>query len=213
MGSLLLGMVLLMLLGAATGRFRMRPVLLATLLSWMYIVRPTFAVHIIGITIYVVVYYRAQFLRYALTGAVWLGLFMIWSWHFFGHLLPSYYRAGRLQFDFFGMALAANLISPARGLLIYVPVVLFIGYLLARYRHQLAYPQLAILSLAVIAAHILVVSCLIHWWGGHSFGARFSTGLVPWFVLLAMLRFTGPGRGRARVPSCRSVGCGEVCAL
>lgn len=195
-GSLLLGIVLLMLLGAATGRLRMKPVLLATLLSWMYIVRPTFAVHIIGITIYIVLYYRAQFLRYALTGAVWLGVFMIWSWHFFGHLLPSYYRASRLQFDFFGTALAANLISPARGLVIYVPVVLFIGYLLARYRHYIAYPQLAILSLAVIAAHILVVSCLIHWWGGHSFGARFSTGLVPWFVVLAILGLQARSRAR-----------------
>src|SRR5688572_20629840 len=186
-GSLLLGVVLLMLFGAAVGRFRLRPILLATLLSWMYIVRPTFAIHIIGITVYIFLYYRTILLRYVITGAVWLAAFVIYSWHFYGHTLPSYYRAGRLQFDFFWTALAANLISPARGLLIYVPVVLFIGYLLAHYRRQIIYQRLVALSLAVIVAHILVVSCQIHWWGGHSFGARFSTGLVPWVVLLAIL--------------------------
>jgi hypothetical protein len=186
-GILLLGMVLVMLLGAATARWRLKPVLLATLLSWMYIVRPTFAVHIIGITIYIVLYYRAALLRFAITGAVWLAAFIIFSWHYYGHMLPSYFRAGRLQFDFFGTALAANLISPARGLLIYVPVVFFVGCLLIRYRRHLVYQRLAVLSLSVIAAHMIVISCLVHWWAGHSFGARLSTGLVPWFVLLAIL--------------------------
>src|SRR5688572_28170622 len=186
-GSLLLGIVLLMLFGAAVGRFRLRPILLATLLSWMYIVRPTFAIHIIGITVYLLLYYRSLIIRYAITGAVWLAAFVIYSWHFYGHPLPSYYRSSRLQSHFLCTALAANLISPARGLLIYVPVVLFMGYLLARYRRDIVHPRLVVLSLAVIVAHILVVSCQIHWWGGHSYGARFSTGLVPWFALLAIL--------------------------
>jgi hypothetical protein len=186
-GILLLGLVLLMLLGAATKRWRLKPILLATLLSWMYFVRPTFAVHIIGITIYILLYYRAALLRFAITGAVWLAAFMTFSWHYYGHLLPSYFRAGRLQFDFFGTALAANLISPARGLLIYVPVVFFVGYLLLRYRRHLVYSRLVFLSLGVIAAHMIVISCLVHWWAGHSFGARLSTGVVPWFVLLAIL--------------------------
>jgi hypothetical protein len=186
-GSFLLGVVLLMLFGAATGRFRMRPILLATLLSWMYFARPTFAVHIIGITVYVFLYYRSLLIRYAVTGAIWLALFISYSWHLYGHLLPSYYRASRLQSQLFWTALAANLISPARGLLVYVPVVFFIGYLLARYWRRIVYPRLAVLSLAIVAMQILSVSGLLHWWGGASFGARFSTGLVPWFVLLAII--------------------------
>ncbi|MEA2204767.1 MAG: hypothetical protein QOE77_1543 [Blastocatellia bacterium] len=195
-GIFLLGLVLLMLLGAATERWRLRPILLATLLSWMYIVRPTFAVHIIGITIYILLYYRAALLRFAITGAVWLAAFMTFSWHYYGHLLPSYFRAGRLQFDFFGTALAANLFSPARGLLIYVPIVFFLGYLLIRYWRHIVYSRLAFLSLAVIAAHMIVISCLVHWWAGHSFGARLSTGLVPWFVLLAILGLQARSRSR-----------------
>ena len=196
-GSFLLGFVVLMLLGAATNRIRLKPILLATLLSWMYIVRPTFAVHIIAITVYVFFFYRSIFLRHAIAGAVWFAAFVLYSWRLFGHMLPSYYRASRLQFDVFWTALAGNLISPGRGLLVYVPVLLFIGYLLARYRRQLVYPRLVVLSLVVIVAHVAIISCFVHWWGGHSFGARFSTGLVPWFVLLAILGLQAMLKARA----------------
>jgi hypothetical protein len=196
-GSFLLGFVVLMLLGAATDRIRLKPILLATLLSWMYIVRPTFAVHIIAITIYVFLFYRSIFLRYVMAGAVWCAAFVLYSWRLFGHVLPSYYRASRLQFGVFWTALAGNLISPGRGLLVYVPVLLFIGYLLVRYRRQIVYPRLVVLSLAVVVAHVAIISCFVHWWGGHSFGARFSTGLVPWFALLAILGVQAMLKARA----------------
>lgn len=186
-GSFLLGVVLLMLLGTAADRIRLRPVLLATLLGWMYIVRPTFAVPIAGITVYILLFYRSLFLPYAITGAVWLTAFMLYSWRLFGHLLPSYYRAGRLQVDVLWTAMAGNLISPGRGLFVYVPALFFVAYLLARYRRWLVYPRLAVLSGAVITLHLTIISCFGHWWGGHSFGPRLSTGLVPWFVLLAIL--------------------------
>jgi hypothetical protein len=201
-GSFLLGFVVLMLLGAATDRIRLKPILLATLLSWMYIVRPTFAVHIIAITIYMFLFYRSIFLRYAIVGAAWFAVFVLYSWSLFGHVLPSYYRASRLQFGVFWMALAGNLISPGRGLLVYVPVLFFIAYLLVRYRRQIVYPRLAVLSVAVIAAHVAIISCFIHWWGGHGFGARFSTGLVPWFVLLAILGIQArlAARGSSVIP-------------
>ena len=35
------------------------------------------------------------------------------------------------------------------------------------------------------------MSCFGHWWGGYSFGPRFSTGLVPWFVVIDNSRRTG----------------------
>ena len=186
-GSFLLGLVLVMLLGAATDRIRLRPILLGTLLSWMYIVRPTFAVPITGIAVYIFLYYRTLFLRLAITGAVWLTAFVLYSWRLFGHLLPSYYRVSRLQVDVFWTAMAGNLISPGRGLFVYVPALFFVVYLLARYRRRIVYPRLAVLSIAVIVVHLTVISCFVHWWGGHSFGPRLSTGLVPWFVLLAIL--------------------------
>lgn len=203
-GSLLLGLVLLMLLGAAAGRTRLRPILLATLLSWMYFVRPTYAVPIAGIAGYLFIYYRSLFPHLVIAGAAWFSAFMLYSWHLFGHLLPSYYQGSRLQFSVFWTALAGNLISPGRGLLVFVPVLFFVGYLLARYSQSIEYSRLAVLSIAVIVVHLLLISSFVHWWGGHSFGPRLSTGLVPWFVLLAILGLQARHkRRRESVPASR----------
>jgi hypothetical protein len=186
-GILLLGIVVFLLLRNETGKRVLNPVLLATLLAWTYFVRPTFSVHIAAISVYLFVCYRRLFLAYALTGAAWLALFVCYSWLHFGRLLPSYYSASRLQFDSFREALAGNLISPARGLLVYVPVLLFVAFMLVRYRTTLARRRLVWLSAAITIGHLVAISSFNHWWGGHSFGPRFSTGLVPWFVLLAVL--------------------------
>ena len=186
-GILLLGFVLLMLLAHETSHRRLQPIALASLLSWMFFVRPTFAIPVAAITVYLFLFHRWSFIRYALTGAVWFASFVAYSWYHFGHLLPSYYRAGRFGTSTFFTALAGNLISPARGLLVYVPILLFVGFLLIRYRRVIRFPRLVWLSLSVITGHLMLISGFPHWWGGHSFGPRFTTGLVPWFVLLAIL--------------------------
>ncbi len=187
---LLLAAVVWILLAGEIGRYRYRnssAVILATLLAWGYFVRPTNAIAIIAITIYIVLFHRKAFLPYALTGAAWLALFMLYSWHTLGALLPSYFRLNRLRFDAYGEALTGNLISPSRGLFVYVPVLLFVGYLLLRYWRHLFLKRLAVLSLIVAAGHLLIVSAFVPWYGGGCFGPRYSTGLVPWFVLLAVL--------------------------
>lgn len=186
-GILLLGIVLYLLLRNEIGKRAFNPILLATLLSWTYFVRATFIVHIFAITIYLLIFHRQLFLRYALTGAAWASGFVLYSWLNFGQLLPNYYRASRLQFDVFWEALAGNLISPSRGVLVYVPVLFFVAFMLARYRRNVAHRRLVWLGLATITGHLIVVSSFNHWWGGHSFGPRFTTGLVPWFVLLGIL--------------------------
>ena len=186
-GIVLLGIVLWMLLAQEVGRRRLNPILLASLVSWLYFIRPTYAVHILAITVYVFIYYRKIFIKYVLTGAVWFIAFIAFSLHYHGRLLPSYYQANRLNFGTFWTALAGNLVSPARGLLVYVPVLFFVAYLLARYWKDVKPQRLVVLTIVVTVLHLIAISGFAHWWGGHSFGARFCTGLVPWFVLLAVL--------------------------
>ena len=186
-GILLMGIVVWMLLAHETGRRALHPILLASLLAWTYFVRPTNAVHILAVTIYLAVYHRQRFIPYALTGALWFAGFIAYSWHNYGQLLPTYYHSSRLNFSLFWMALAGNLISPARGLFIYVPVLLFVIYLLARYWNYIRLQRLVVLSLAISVGHFIAISGFPHWWGGHSFGARFTTGLLPWMVLATIL--------------------------
>jgi hypothetical protein len=186
-GIFLLGVVVCMLLADAACKHRLRPRLLASLLAWMYFIRPTYAVPILAITVYMLVYHRRLFVWYAVTGILWFAGFIWYSWHNFGQMLPNYYLASRLTFSSFWEALAGNLISPARGLLIYVPVLFFVAYLLVRYRKSLIFPRLALLSLIIIVAHWIITSGFPHWYGGHSYGPRLMTGVVPWFVLLGIL--------------------------
>lgn len=186
-GIVLLALSLWILLSFELQSRRLNPVLLASLLSWLFFVRPTYAVHIVGISVYILVFHRQFFIKYAATGAVWFLLFVAFSRHYHGRALPSYYQSNRLNFDLFWTALAGNLFSPARGFLVYVPVTLFVGYLLVRYWKQISHPRLVVLALAVMAGHMAAISGIAHWWGGHSYGARFASGLVPWVVLLGVL--------------------------
>ncbi len=186
-GIFLLGFVVLSLIAQEVKIYRIRPAVLATLLAWAYFTRPTFAIPIVAITIYVALFHRRIFLTYSLTGAAWFVAFALYSWYHFGQLLPNYYFVYQhFGFNEFGWALLGNLISPSRGLLVFVPVLIFVGYLLFRYRATLPFQRLVILSLAIVTAHLIIVSSHSPWYGGHCYGPRYSTGIVPWFFLLAL---------------------------
>lgn len=194
---LLLGFVVWMLLAQEAGRRRLNPALLASLLAWTYFVRPTNAIPIAAVTIYLFVYHRRLIVPYVVTGAAWGAGFIAYSWYHFGHLLLGYYMANRLSGKMFWMALSGNLISPSRGLLVYVPVLFFVAYLLARYRREIMSRRLVVLSAAIIAGHLAAISSFLPWHGGWCYGPRYSTGLVPWFVLLAILAIDAMRRWRA----------------
>ncbi len=189
--ALLAGIVVYLLVAQETGTDKPHPILLATLLAWMYFVRPTNSVVIIAVTVFVSLCYRHLLPKFLLTGALWLAAFLYYSWHNFGQLFPNYYRADRLLFDIFPVAFQGNLISPSRGLLVFVPVLLFVCFLLVRYWRYRPLPRLAWLALTVVIATLIVISGFAHWWGGASFGPRFSTDAVPWFVLLGAIGIKG----------------------
>ncbi len=186
-GMFLLGCVALMLVGHETGRRGFYPILVATLLSWAYFVRPTNAITVIVVTLYVLIFHRGVFARYAVTGAGWLAAFIAYSWYHFGQILPKYFRGSPLTFENFWTAVAGNLISPSRGLFVFVPILLFVAYLLARYWTWVPYRPLAALALSSIGAHIILVSGFDPWWAGHSYGPRYLADMVPWFIVLGIL--------------------------
>jgi hypothetical protein len=186
-----------LLLAGETGKRKINSIILATLLAWLYFVRPSGSIVVVAVTVFILLFHRNVALPFVLSGAVWLIGFFGYSWIHFAKLLPSYYQANRLRFDLLPVALAGNLISPSRGLIIYVPALLFVGYLLARYWDDLRHKKLAALAVAICTLHILFVSAFANlwgdWWGGASFGPRYTTELVPWFVLLIILGLKSRG--------------------
>ena len=192
----LLGLIAHSLLGAEHRGARIHLVWLATLVAWSYYVRPTGAVAIVAVSIYVLWVHRENFIVYAVTLAGWLAAFVGYSWSVFAAIIPPYYMASRLQIHDLILPLVGNLISPSRGLLVFVPATLFVLYLTARYRKHMAYSRLAVLAFAQVIALTILICTNKSWTAGYCYGPRYFTDAIPWFVLLAILGLDAMRRAR-----------------
>jgi hypothetical protein len=183
------GIVMYLLLAGATQRFSIRPVLLATLLSWMFFVRPVGAIPALAVGIYILICRRRELLPYVVTGGFWLAAFVGYSMRIFGTMVPFYY----LSNDPHGMGihfmqgLHGILLSPSRGIFVYSPVLALVLYLLARNWRSITDRALTILAISNIAAIGIAIATHPEWWGGNSYGPRLMSDAIPWFVLLAIL--------------------------
>lgn len=184
---LLLALVLRSLAAHELRGTRLRPMLLATALSWAYFVRPTSALSVLAVSLYLLRHERRLFPRYASTGVLWLLGFVVYSRIHFAAWLPAYYEGGRLSLEGFGSHLLGNLIAPSRGLLVFSPVLLLVAAGLLAYRARLPASRLLAPALLATSAHLAVVSAFPDWAGGHSYGPRMTADLVPWFFLLGMM--------------------------
>ncbi len=197
-GVFLVGLSAFLLFEPATRDRAPNLPLLATLEVWSYIVRPTNALVLAGTAVYLAVTLRRRSWPFALTAGGWLALFVAYAWRHFHRLVPGYYQAGRLTFETGPSALLGNLVSPSRGLLICVPLVVAAGLLLIRHRRTIRFRALLGLCLFVMVGHLAVLSGFDHWWGGHCFGARLTASLVPWVVLLEIIAVDALRAGRQR---------------
>jgi hypothetical protein len=186
-GVLLVGVAAFLLFDAARRERAPNLIALATLEVWAYVVRPTNVLVLMGTTVYLLLALRRRCWPFVVTAAGWLTLFVAYSWRHFHRFVPSYYQAGRLTFRAGPAALLGNLVSPSRGLLICVPLVVGVAILLLRYRHTVALRPLVALALSIVAGHLAMLAGFEHWWGGHCFGARLTASLVPWIVLLEIV--------------------------
>jgi hypothetical protein len=122
----------------------------------------------------------------------------------YGSVLAPYYEPQRLELSgpLFAEALAGNLVSPARGLLVYTPLVLLSLWGLVLEARARTFTRLHGFLLAAVVLHWLVISTFPHWWAGHSYGPRFFTDLVPYltFFLVPVVRALGWRGERTRRP-------------
>ena len=200
-GVFLIGLAVFILLSSAIRRRPPNLPLLATIEVWAYVVRPTNSLALIATAVYLLVSVRRAAWPFLMTAAAWLSLFVAYSWRHFHHLVPSYFEAGRrIDFSSGWSGLLGNLLSPSRGLLIYVPLVLGIALLLLLYRNTIRCRPFVALSLFVICGHLLMLAGFGHWWGGHCFGARLTGGLVPWLSVLMVIGLAAFRETRARDP-------------
>jgi hypothetical protein len=176
-------------------------------LAFAFIVRPTNIIPLAVFTLYVWRCLRPQFRLYAAGVAVVAIAFAVFSLRTFGSLLPPYYSPQRLgAYASFATALAANLVSPGRGLLVYTPFLVFVGAGFARRARQGRAAPLEWCAVVILGLHWLAISAFPVWWGGTSYGPRFFADLLPLAACLAIPEFAArldahglPRRGSPRV--------------
>jgi len=192
-GIFILGIVVWLIARTEMRKRPLHPVFLGTCLSWLYFIRPSDSLSIIGVAIFILIRHWRAALPLILTGAIWLAAFVGYSRYHFGTNLPSYYQGQTYLINFdasLGEGLAGTLVSPARGLFIYSPILLFVIYLLVRHRKYLR-PGLTFLALGIVCTHLLFMGAYKFWYGGHCYGPRYCSDVVPWFALLGVLAIDG----------------------
>jgi hypothetical protein len=152
-----------------------------------YAVRPTNAIALVVVFAWLVVRCPRVVGRFAAGAAIPLVAFVVVNLRAYGGLLPPYFRG-----ESFGghahlaTALAGNLVSPARGLFVFNPVLLLgvVGFFIGVRRPGLR--DLFVGMGLVAGLHWGAISLFPHWWGGWSYGPRLFTDVVPLLLLLAV---------------------------
>lgn len=185
-------LAVLLCVHASAHRTAPRTILLAIALFSAYLCRPTLALLSPAALLYVFSFDRYAAVRIGALVAALLGVFVLFSWMEFGQVLPDYYMPKRLGGADFATAAYGNLFSPARGLFVYSPFLLF-PFLLPGHLWKAVRGDLAVLLfLAWPVVHWLSVSQFPHWWGGWCYGPRLMSDVVPGFYVVTVLFFRLP---------------------
>lgn len=171
-------------------------------LAVSFLIRPTNIVAVAFVTLYVFIQYRKEFLRFVLLALPIMAVFFLYNHSAYGTLLPAYFKPARLgTHSSFFEAMAGNLVSPARGIFVYSPFLLFSihGFFLAfRDRSE---RLLATTFSLILVSHWITVSFFPHWWGGHCYGPRFMSDVLPlmFYFLLFSIRWILQQRGVRKI--------------
>jgi hypothetical protein len=149
-----------------------------------YLFRPTNSLTVIGASIWMLWKVRRWLLPYGVGASIVAVPFCLYNWMTYQSPLPPYYASGRLQIDgpHFREALLGNLISPARGLFVFSPILILSFWGIARkiVGRRLRAEEGIFATIPVL--HWMAVSSFPHWWGGDCFGPRFFTDVLPYLA-------------------------------
>jgi len=161
-------------------------------LAFSYVVRPTNSLSIIAISVFIFIKYRQYFLPFVAWGLT-IGIpFILYNLSIYRQILSPYYQPSRLgSSSYFMEALLGNLISPSRGLFVFTPIFLFsLGGVIWLFKVK-RISALDYCLLAILILHWLSISSFPHWWAGYSFGPRFFSDMIPYFIYFLVRMMQG----------------------
>jgi len=152
-------------------------------LAYAFVIRPTNAIAFVAFTAFVIVRHRRYLLRYAAWSLVVAVPFVWYNLWLYGTVVPPYFSPQKVGATGHLLeGLAGNLVSPSRGLLVYAPVLAFSvwGAVLKLREGRDRVLDLTLVSIVVV--HWLVISSFPDWYGGHCYGPRYFTDVIPYPV-------------------------------
>ncbi len=168
---------------------KFNPYLMGLLLFLVFFVRPTGALFIVAIFIYLLLRVRDVEVvwKVALTSFLLLLIFFGYNYLLYGSFLEPYYMSGSRFLDYGFRNLYCMITSPSRGLLpfnpfliIIIPAVVFLWKKLPR--------ELATSMVIWIVSLVLFVAFFWRiWWGGWAYGPRLLSELMPGFFVLTLM--------------------------
>ncbi|MBD3330257.1 hypothetical protein GF354_01870 [Candidatus Peregrinibacteria bacterium] len=161
-------------------------------LYFSFLIRPTSAIPILLLSIYLIVKDYRSFLKTVPIGIALLGLWLMHNYLAFDNLLHPYFYNRVYTNDYLG-GLLGLLFSPARGIIFFSPFILF-GFLGLRQSLKQKDKLLPIIFLLIITVCYLITAIERLWWGGWCMGPRFFTELMPFFMYFIWMAFEYIGK-------------------
>ncbi len=153
-------------------------------LAFSYLIRPTNAISIVLLTLFVFLEYRRYFIPYLLWSLLIFVPFVLYTLNINNSFLSMYYVPSH-NFGVcrnFGVGLAGHLFSPSRGILIFSPILLFSLYGMFLKLSARKVERLDLFLVSIIFIHWIVISYYPDWTGGFSVGNRYFSDMMPYFV-------------------------------
>lgn len=162
-------------------------ILIGTILSWSYFTRPQSFIMIVFVVIYFFLLFKYKIAAIVITGCIWLAAFILYSMTLYGTFLPNYCLTNSSAFSLNFEGLAGVLVSPSRGICVYIPIIIFVFFLVVYFRKYIKMKLMLYLSSAVYITYTLFISSFVCWWGGHSFGPRLLSDVTPWLAVISIV--------------------------
>ncbi len=196
--------LLLLRMGRSWGRWPWAAA--GAVLSFAVFVRPTNLVPLAAVGLWILWRHRGRAAWFALGSTPVFLLFASLHLALYHAVIPAYSRVQRTDESglSFGPhvpeALLGNLISPSRGLLVFLPLVLFSGAGLWLWWRSRENRDWAVLLAGIFLAHYLLISFYEDWYGGHGYGPRYFADIVPVLLLPLAACLARPWRPRWAIP-------------
>jgi len=152
-------------------------------LAFSYVIRPTDFIPVLFLSLFVFTNYRKYFIRFVFVALLVAIPFFIYNFNLYGALLTPYYM-GQYQghSSNYLLSVFGNLFSPARGLFIFSPILLFSILGMGFKIKNGSFKSLDFFLVLIIISHLLFFSLMRVWWAGWSFGPRYFTDIIPFFI-------------------------------